>query len=339
MNHPGLGYGRLCRVQRWQHGNEAALALIKRNPLALDLAENNPVLLWLLANAIETRVILMKTAKKLVLRKQAVILRKLYPENRAISVNLIRKIQPEGYNLTEYEDLEWVLRHESVSRSLLHCKQIYLRTLSFFVPFAPLLRVEVIRRILETPLVDSAHCEQVRRVALRGCVSAYAIDHDDPWGAMSRCSTLKELNCLVDRWMRTPQAVVSVADEWVSAGSTILGVFPPLAPGTRDIEPIISMWGLFIEGREMRHCLFNYAGNVMNGKATAYRVLKPQRGTLLIARGEGELEIEEFRLEANAEPDEASWRKVRNWLEHVNRSNPMCLQKESPAIRQARLPI
>lgn len=87
---------------------------------------------------------------------------------------------------------------------------------------------------------------------------------------------------------------------------------PPVS-GTLDIEAIKNGEELSLEGRKMGHCISSYCVSIYAGNNYVYRVLRPERGTLLLANKDGYWSIEEFRLAKNKSPRKESWDCVRNW--------------------------
>ncbi len=57
---------------------------------------------------------------------------------------------------------------------------------------------------------------------------------------------------------------------------------PPPIPGTEDIVPITSLDELRHEGHEQQNCVGIYYARVLSGEFYAYRVLRPERATLML---------------------------------------------------------
>ena len=335
MSGHGANVPGLWRVHRYDYGQEAVLSLIERNSHALDLAKSNPVLLWLIACAQAEGSISHDYAARLINRKQLVILQTLYPKNHALSVSLVRKIQPARYDEDDWACLEMILPDEVFAPHLRHYTRICLPSLNVFLPYDGLLRVPLVRSCIESGECLSDFCFQVRATALRGWQHGQSFNHNDPWGAMAQCTTYPQLRSLVERWERNAS---SVGNEPLILKSSIMGVFPPIAPGALHIEPITSLMGLLIEGQDMNHCVNDYDTEVMAGEATAYRLLSPQRGTLLLGRDPDGFAIMDFKLANNKEPSEESWGAVRSWLRRLNRADFRHPKTGLPATRQAPLP-
>ncbi len=64
----------------------------------------------------------------------------------------------------------------------------------------------------------------------------------------------------------------------------------------------------------MHHCVERYADRVLTGVSYAYRVMAPERATLVLNRyGEG-CGVAELRGHANARPAAATKNAVKRWL-------------------------
>lgn len=87
---------------------------------------------------------------------------------------------------------------------------------------------------------------------------------------------------------------------------------PPL-PGTRSIVPIAHLAMLLDEGDEMRHCIARYEEHLLSGRLVAYRVLGPERATLLI--DVASLEILELSGRRNAAIGDEARGMILDWLD------------------------
>jgi len=100
---------------------------------------------------------------------------------------------------------------------------------------------------------------------------------------------------------------------------------PPPISGNEFIKPIRSPGGLRYEGskRAMNSCVggMGYVHKVFQGDSYIYRVYKPERCTLEIARkADGSWFIAQLKGRGNARPKESTRRYVRSWLFESMRS-------------------
>lgn len=90
---------------------------------------------------------------------------------------------------------------------------------------------------------------------------------------------------------------------------------PPLR-GTRDIIPIQTAAALVEEGREQNNCVAAYAERVRRRTTFIYRVLRPERATLSIVRGEdGDWRIDELECRGNTRVSAITRLAVESWLD------------------------
>lgn len=87
---------------------------------------------------------------------------------------------------------------------------------------------------------------------------------------------------------------------------------PPAIVGTEDIIPLLNSGELCREGEEMRNCLFTYDEQCREGIFSAYRVLAPERATLVVYRDS--LELEELRAWKNGEASVETRHAVFEWI-------------------------
>jgi hypothetical protein len=89
---------------------------------------------------------------------------------------------------------------------------------------------------------------------------------------------------------------------------------PPI-PGTDSIVPITSARELIAESRVQHNCVASYLENIaVREKYYIYKVLKPERCTLSIARHRNSWKLAELKRICNESPSEATLRMVREWL-------------------------
>jgi hypothetical protein len=91
---------------------------------------------------------------------------------------------------------------------------------------------------------------------------------------------------------RTPDAVGGWFDQWIQCLDF------PTPPFTRNdtLRPIIKFSELASDGYMMRHCIANYAEDIMAGAACVYHWSGAQQATILLRRGAAGLWQIESRL-------------------------------------------
>ena len=89
---------------------------------------------------------------------------------------------------------------------------------------------------------------------------------------------------------------------------------PPPLPGTDDIVPLLSPEALLAEGREQANCVASYGCRVARGGQFIYRVLAPERATLLVVRGRDGWQVGELAGPGNEPVAAVTRRAVERWL-------------------------
>ncbi|MGI8435686.1 MAG: PcfJ domain-containing protein [Chthoniobacterales bacterium] len=92
-------------------------------------------------------------------------------------------------------------------------------------------------------------------------------------------------------------------------------LFPPVPiPGIEEIQPIDSAAALVAEARAMGHCVLSYAEQVAEGDAYLYRVMNPQRATLLVGFCGAGWHLKELAGVRNQPVSRETENLVESWL-------------------------
>ncbi|MFH2124115.1 MAG: PcfJ domain-containing protein [Pseudomonadota bacterium] len=90
---------------------------------------------------------------------------------------------------------------------------------------------------------------------------------------------------------------------------------PPPVLGNKHIRPILSLASLKNEGKILEHCIFSFAEEIFKKKCFCYKILNPERGTLLINLKNGTPVIGAIHLKKNNPPSPETIKSVNEWLE------------------------
>jgi hypothetical protein len=147
----------------------------------------------------------------------------------------------------------------------------------------------------------------------------------DPLPQIARCSTVREVYRLHDRW--------TAKLNQIRLEERLKGVtFPaPPFPGTNFIIPLDTPVALAQEGCEMRHCVGSYIDAVARGSRFVYRVMAPERATVMLRRRGGGWALDEIQCAANRPPSDATVRATREWL-HASQPKAKGADKERAAL-------
>ena len=122
---------------------------------------------------------------------------------------------------------------------------------------------------------------------------------------MARFRTYRELRERID-YLEANREVLRKYGPWYPR--------PPV-PGSEHIRPVTHRNALLQEGRIQKNCVVARQQSVMDGKTYVYRVLRPERATLEIARCyDGSWAVKELRASCNREVNRVTRLAVEKWL-------------------------
>jgi hypothetical protein len=169
-----------------------------------------------------------------------------------------------------------------------------------------------LRRLASFALLEelSRHPDDLSISAVFSEAKQLADLHEVKLRTFRSCSAIAE-SCAVLKLMEH-----SLTPEWRSEYREIEFPEPPIdvpaftQPRELHVEPIRSPRALFEEAISQHICVFDLMDDIASGQAAVYRVLKPERATVMLSPGHGDAwTITEFRAARN--------RKVRRetiWL-------------------------
>lgn len=118
----------------------------------------------------------------------------------------------------------------------------------------------------------------------------------------------------------TWEQLLSAYDRFLMRNNHVPERFPmPPVAGVECEElvilPITSRTGLDAEASEMQNCISSYLSQIYDGRCYAYRLLKPERATVLVDRRYGRWSIAEAMLAGNARQVKSSaWNLLIEWV-------------------------
>jgi hypothetical protein len=280
----------------------AALRLLRLHPRARVMART-PNLLWLVARFADERGLAVAVAA-LDGTPSEVLAECLGAPIADGAVGLLARVLPEERQLAG-EALFAALRSPRVVRALRHqpdvvseflwaaCKHEEHCTQRFFRSFL---------RYRWDP------CEADRRVDLflRTIALGHRLGIPNPEKQLHRGCT----GVPFDRWRERALCAEGALDPEVHRYPS------PAIAGTDTIVAIRNSAELCREGRERRNCLLTYDDACLEGAFSAYRVLAPERATLVVNRHP--LEIEDLRGWRNVEVSRATRDGVEDWIIAAN---------------------
>jgi hypothetical protein len=284
---------------------------------ATDLLDSSPVLAFLLAN--HRRFALMmreperrQEAARLLAGPQRQLLAYMNVPATKSMIGILRKVDLAAAGPDMLEQIAAAMRDATASRRLQHVRAVNQGVLGLvrdrrLLPLVtPRLLDEVAarRREKQVPITASRLKEIVEMTA--------RCRRPVPLPAFRSCDQIDEV--YEDLARRLP-AVIPVATASAPAGPPPPPFPPPPIAGTRDIMPITTAKELTEEGDTQHHCARFLANGVQKGGLYVYKVLRPERATVAIARtASGDWQVVELRLACNRKVSEETEDAVRAWL-------------------------
>lgn len=213
-------------------------------------------------------------AKAIMEQKRPILLGELLGDQvEQNACQVLYKLGPSPHPATLYRDVLRAISVEPIGRALSHARAITATVLSALSEFVaerlPVTLLHLLSSGHHIPLVDA-------------CISLV--------GALPEEHRVDAIRALAKA--RTPNAVGGWFDQWIQCLNF------PTPPFTRNdtLRPIINFRELASDRYMMRHCIANYAEEIMAGTACVYHWSGAQQATILLRRDAAGLwQMEEMR--------------------------------------------
>lgn len=307
-----------------------------RDP-ALELLQSNPALALAVALASKLKSTLgdegWKTPVELVKMKRPKIVRWLEFPGGKSTVGLLARVTPPALFLRHLRTLRALLASEdpAVKKALSHVREINPEVLA-------ILGDPALRRQVTPPLLDEVsemrYFEPFYADKLRYLLEVHPIARAGQ--AVPVFQTLDEIERLsrelepelktLDALRRLRAVRVTLAAKAATAqrvdglGSTLhfpRAQFPdPPFPGNDNIVPLETQEALLAESRAQKNCAGNYWSRVLSGAYYLYRMERPERCTISLARVYNSgWRLCEVKISCNREPQlPATMRVIKRWV-------------------------
>ncbi len=317
-NDPHLPQVTLFRLEE----RGALTAFIEGFPEALDLALTNPPLAVALANAQGWDTFgLMRVDRAFIggllrQRRRRICGALGYPASERV-VRILGKVQPQACAVNLLARVRCALRNPAVLSILSHLPTIGPAELG--------------------AAADLGNCAQISSTLFVDMVAQSARETDGAWGALVRqIETLSQLRHRACRMFRSVEQVrrcyfrlwreLIALESFDPKRQETVGAdipFPAVPiPGVEDIQPIASAAALVDEARAMKHCVLSYAERVAAGDRYLYRVMHPERATVLIGYRGTTWHLDELSGFDNQPVSSATEELVELWLRRAQAPNP-----------------
>lgn len=295
-------------VEKFQNRQWGILRLVRLSDGVIELAQLNPALAFALGNfkPFRDKFTTMEAAAVISRRRQRDIAESLgFPGTEAVA-RILAKILPESIAVDVLLQLREALRRDGSLKPLSHMQKLNAGVLALATN--PIM-LEASAPALLAEVAESATEKYQARASEMLGDTLEMLAAVDPSAGIPRIQSLARL--------RAMHAEVSMKFLRLGPGRSI-GTRLPCPPlrGTRDITPILTEKALVEEGRDQDNCVAAYAERVRRRTTFIYRVLRPERATLSIVKGEdGDWRIDELECRGNTKVSAITRLTVESWLD------------------------
>ena len=295
-----------AHVERYQSRQWGILKLMQKSDAAIELAGINSALCFALGNYTYFRKQYSHPGRPVLVAKkrQREIAGWLgFPDSEAVA-RILGKIVPESASIELLRPLRAKVQEPHITKILAHL---------------PELNVGVLSIVMGERLLQSSNQALLEEIAC--CPSEkYRADAAQMLG--DTLNMLKEVegSAVIPKIqslerLRIIHAEVS-AKYLLKVTRNNMTLPPPPFAGTEDIVPIFSDEELREEGQRQNNCVATYAERIKTGTTSIFRVLKPERATLSIVKGnDGEWMIGELKCSSNRRASFSTRQAVQDWLD------------------------
>ena len=308
---------------RFQYGQLTILRTLRNYPEALDLAQNSPLIFWLLAGRYFNSEVFKQDDWFIQLRaRKGAILKFLgYPTSKS-TLKVLKKIRVERYTEQDMELIQKLLRSRVLMRHVCHFPVITRTHLLYAVKYPALMKCDFVwKRLVKNELQGISDIDLCHSLYSDCLKAGKMIGIKGLYRRIKTKRTIYSLDRMHDTWVRYLFMYEHFEHRrWFEQSIKVLETefgkdFPaPPMPGQKDIEPILTLPDLLKEGQEMEHCVITRAHNIYKGKRYIYRMYKPERATLEIDLTASPPILKEIRLKQNKLPAQETVRSAKSWL-------------------------
>ena len=295
-------------VEKFPNRQWGILLLVRLSGRAIELARLNPAIAFALGNfkPFREKFTTMEGAAAISKRRQRDIAEALGFPGTEAAAKILAKISPESVAVDILLQLRESLRREGSLKLLSHMQKLNAGVLALATNPALL---EASTPALLAEVAESATEKYQARASEMLSDTLQMLAAIDPTAGKPKIQSLARL-----RAMHTEVSMKFLTLRPGGGVGTRLRS-PPLN-GTRDITPILTAAALVEEGNSQNNCVATYAERVRRRTSFIYRVLRPERATLSIVKGEeGDWRIDELECRGNTRVSAATRTAVEAWLD------------------------
>jgi hypothetical protein len=314
-------------VQQFKCRRAPLLKLLEMEPRALELVVSNPALAAVLVNRVRYGKLNFVEAAALTKKRRREIAGACGCEPSERAVRFLGKIRETGWEESDISIFSKLAANPDMITTLSFLPVLPLFLLRMIEKWPSLVHCAFFRKdqAFIKQLQDLAGNEYLENLYAMRCdllrIARYIeyADIDSRLQRINAASSIKKLHdscvqklnyCLRDT--RERERLESLYESMILP--------EPIIPGNDTIVPIETLNQLFEEGQLMNNCVASYAEDLKHGGCTIYRVLQPERCTLLLEHDEsGSVEIGEIELAHNIPPAPKTIALVNEWIDEHRR--------------------
>lgn len=280
-----------------------ALRLLRLHPHAVELAEEEPFLFWLMAVKFHEGTLPAALCRELFSAKRKKVFEQVLgadaPEKH-LALRTLKKLRLKAYTKAHH-DAFMTLFHKGLFRHARHAPFICLDTLANMFGESDIGNCA----LLEEMIAKGSYLEwRTTAWAIRQCEKAAAeAEVPDIREKIRACPTGGAL-------AKLHKGLVELYEKQ----NALTFPVPPFPP-TEDIVPIRNSWELRREGEIMHHCVQRYLSDILKERAYIFRVRKPERATVMVSVARGMWpNLLQISCKYNMAPSPETLERVKYWL-------------------------
>lgn len=277
-----------------------------------DLLKSSPSLAYYLANDRDVSLRIYRERQsflpKLIETKQVDLLDYVGLGCTKQMVGIVKKIRPESADMDNVRELQKVRRIPEALKALSHLESINMGVLALVAEGDRIMRYLTPTFLSDVSQERPSHYSTAIYGLFSECQRMHRLlNPQRPFPRMASLAKFREFYDELAALLTNPHGG-GLPSSWEDLP-------PPPIQDSEAIQAIQTHRGLWDEGRLQHNCVATYVKRVTSGYIYIYRVLKPQRATLAIARNRDRWHIDELRGPCNQPVDQATSNAVKVWLD------------------------
>jgi len=314
------------KLSKFQLHQLMMLNIVASNKPAQDLLLSNSILLWIFVDWVVENDVPTLIASKMLLDKQIIILRAVYPCANNTHLKFIKSLSLNKYDKSILNLIFHVFSNKLVLFQLRHIKKVDYGIINFLLKmdFHDEFEIKVILLILKryknesginVPRLLHLYDDTLKMNKSISDSCEHPLINEDVLTIEKMYAEHNKLNNKINAPNYIQEIQETLMLNEMVGKSHEYDIFPKaFIPENENIIHIATYTALVNEGLEMNTCVLNYSQHIKNGDSCIYKVVHPVRGTLELKKKNDVIYIGQFSLKENQEPDNNSYLYIEEWL-------------------------